>query len=51
MDTCGSSDKDVTETSYVDEKLNELDQEDPVLVEAIKKMMIKPTEVRKKVAF
>ena len=44
MDTCGSM--DFTETSYVDVNLNHLDQEDPVLIEAIRKMLIKPSDVR-----
>ena len=46
MDTCGSM--DFTETSYVDVNLNHLDQEDPVLIEAIRKMLIKPSDVRQK---
>jgi hypothetical protein len=34
---------DVTSSAYIDESLNGLDQEDPILIEAIKKMLIKPS--------
>jgi hypothetical protein len=34
-----------TEPSFVDPALNDLDQEDPALVKAIKKMMVKPAQV------
>ena len=39
---------DMTETSYIDVNLNHLDQEDPALIEAIRKMLIKPSDVRQK---
>jgi hypothetical protein len=33
------------EPKFIDKSLNDLDQEDPVLIEALKKMMVKPTKV------
>jgi hypothetical protein len=35
----------LVETGYIDEALNELDQEDPLLIEAIRRMLIKPALV------
>jgi hypothetical protein len=34
-----------TEPNFIDESLNDLDQEDPLLIEALKKMMVKPAKV------
>ncbi len=34
-----------TEPNFIDESLNNLDQEDPLLIEALKKMMVQPTKV------
>ncbi len=36
-----------TEPNFIDESLNNLDQEDPVLIEALKKMMVKPAKVNR----
>lgn len=37
---------DQTDTTFIDPALNSLDQEDPILIDAIRKMMIKPALVR-----
>jgi hypothetical protein len=36
-----------TEPNFIDESLNDLDQEDPILIEALKKMMVKPAKVNR----
>jgi|LakMenEpi03Aug12_release.lakeMendotaPanAssembly.Ray.scaffolds.fasta_scaffold3116715_1 hypothetical protein len=33
------------EPKFIDKSLNDLDQEDPLLIEALKKMMVKPAKV------
>ena len=33
------------EPNFIDKSLNKLDQENPILIEALKKMMVKPTPV------
>jgi hypothetical protein len=40
-----------TEPKFIDKSLNDLDQEDPILIEALKKMMVKPTKVNTNQAF
>ena len=39
-----NTEEDMTSSSYIDESLNNLDQENPILIEAIRKMMIKSSK-------
>jgi hypothetical protein len=36
------------EPNFIDQSLNDLDQEDPSLIEALKKMMVQPSKVNDK---
>ncbi len=36
------------EPNFIDQSLNDLDQEDPTLIEALKKMIVEPTKVKDK---